>query len=116
VICCRVGADAALTALRALMSRLRLTVNEAKTRLCRGPDEHFDFLGYTIGTCYSPQTGWAYTGVRPSAQKVQRLKRQVSEQTTRGWLWLDVDDLVARLNQMLGGWVNYFRLGTVTAV
>ena len=27
---------------------VRLAMNETKTRLCRVPDESFDFLGYTI--------------------------------------------------------------------
>jgi RNA-directed DNA polymerase len=115
VICCNGSAEPALAAMRDMMARLRLTVNEAKTRLCRGPDEPFDFLGYTIGTCYSPQTGWAYTGVRPSAKKVRGLKRKVSEQTARTWLWLDVDEMVGRLNHLLRGWANYFCLGTVAA-
>jgi group II intron reverse transcriptase/maturase len=116
VICCNGTADEAMAVMRDMMARLRLTVNEAKTRLCRGPDERFDFLGYTIGTCYAPQTGWAYTGVRPSARKVRGLKRKVSEQTARSWLWLDVDEMVGRLNALLRGWANYFCLGTVTAV
>jgi RNA-directed DNA polymerase len=116
VICCRGTAEKAMALMRDMMARLRLTVNEAKTRLRRGPDEPFDFLGYTIGTCYSPQTGWAYTGVRPSAKKIRGLKRQVSEQTDRRWLWLDVDEMVGRLNRLVRGWANYFCLGTVTAV
>jgi RNA-directed DNA polymerase len=91
------------------------TPSEAKTRLCRGPDEPFDFLGYTIGRCYSPQTGRAYIGVRPSAKKLQGLNRKLSEQTGRQWLWLDVDEIVGRLNHLLRGWANYFCLGTVTA-
>jgi RNA-directed DNA polymerase len=115
VICCRGSADAALAAMRAMMGKLRLTVNEAKTRLCRGPDEPFDFLGYTIGRCYSRQTGWAYLGVRPSAKKLQALNRKLSAQTGRRWLWLDAEQMVARLNQLLRGWANYFCLGTVTA-
>jgi len=115
VICCRSSADAALTVMRTMMSRLRLTVNESKTRLCRGPDEHFHFLGYTIGTCYSPQNGWAYIGVRPSAAKVRGLKRHLSEQTSRAWLWLGVDAMIVRLNHLLRGWANYFCRGTVTA-
>jgi RNA-directed DNA polymerase len=41
-----------------------LTVNETKTRLCRLPAETFDFLGYTIGRCYSPKTGRAYLGLK----------------------------------------------------
>ena len=55
VICCRGTADEAMTAMREMMSKLRLTVNETKTRLCRVPEETFDFLGYTIGQCWSPK-------------------------------------------------------------
>jgi len=40
-----------------MMSKLKLTVNETKTRLGRVPGETFNFLGYTIGRCYSRQTG-----------------------------------------------------------
>ncbi|HTU17641.1 MAG TPA: reverse transcriptase domain-containing protein, partial [Gemmataceae bacterium] len=115
VICCRGRADEAMTAMRTLMARLKLTVNEAKTRLCRGPDEPFDFLGYTIGRCYSPKTGASYIGAQPSAKKIQGLTRKLSEQTERRWLWLDVDEMVGRLNQLLRGWANYFCLGKVAA-
>ena len=49
VICCKHSADKALVAMRRLMERLKLTVNEEKTRLCRVPEEQFHFLGYTFG-------------------------------------------------------------------
>jgi RNA-directed DNA polymerase len=115
VICCRGTAAQAMTCMRAMMTKLRLTVNEAKTRLCRVPDESFDFLGYTIGRRYSPKTGWSYLGVRPSGKKLQGLCREISEQTERRWQWLSAQALVGRLNRLIGGWANYFRLGTVTA-
>jgi RNA-directed DNA polymerase len=115
VICCRGTALEAMTVMRAMMTKLGLTVNEAKTRLCRGPDEPFNFLGYTIGRCYAPKTGWPYIGVRPSEKKIQGLNLKLSAQTDRRWLWLDVDEMVGRLNFMLRGWAQYFRLGTVTA-
>lgn len=57
VICCRGTASEAMTVMRGMMSKLRLTVNETKTRLCRVPEGTFDFLGYTIGQCWSPRTG-----------------------------------------------------------
>src|SRR5256885_1736300 len=38
VICCRGTGQEAMTAMRSMMSKLRLTVNETKTRLCRVPD------------------------------------------------------------------------------
>jgi hypothetical protein len=43
------------------------------------------------------------------------LHRELSEQTGRRWLWLDAEQMVGRLNQLLRGWANYFCLGTVTA-
>ena len=48
VICCRVGAEHALTAMRRMMSKLKLTVNENKTRVCKRPEEKFDFLGLHV--------------------------------------------------------------------
>jgi hypothetical protein len=116
VICCRGTADEAMAAMRGMMSKLKLTVNETKTRLCHVPEETFDFLGYTIGRCRSSQTGRSYIGTKPSAKKVARLKREISDQTSRRWLWTDIEDRVARLNRTLRGWSNYFRLGPVSAV
>jgi group II intron reverse transcriptase/maturase len=115
VICCRGRAEADMTALRAMTDRLRLTVNETKARLCRGPDEPFDFLGYTFGRLYSPRTGGAYIGARPSDKKLRELYRKLSEQTSwRRWWWLDEEQMVSRLNRILWGWGNYFCIGTVT--
>ena len=113
VICCRGSAAAAMTVMRTMMTKLKLTVNETKTRLCRGPDESFNFLGYTIGRLYSPRTGAAYLGARPSDKKLQAICLEISEQTQRRWTWLDTEEMVGRLNRLLQGWVNYFCLGTV---
>jgi RNA-directed DNA polymerase len=114
VICCRGSAEEALRSMRAIMGRLKLTVNESKTRLCRLPDDSFDFLGYTIGRCWSPKTGRAYLGTRPSRTRIQRLCREISEQTDRRTQLLDPKEQVARLNRMLVGWANYFCLGPVS--
>jgi hypothetical protein len=68
VICCRpANGPAALMAMRQLMMRLGLTVNEAKTRLVRLPEQSFDFLGYTIGRFYG-KDGAPYIGTRPSGR------------------------------------------------
>jgi group II intron reverse transcriptase/maturase len=115
VICCRGTAAEAMTVMRSLMSRLRLTVNEAKTRLCRLPEESVNFLGYTIGLCHSPRTGRSYIGTKPSAKTIEALKAEIHELTSRRWLWTSVEDRVAKLNQTLLGWSNYFCLGPVSA-
>jgi len=115
VICCRGTAAEAMTVMRGMMQKLKLMVNETKTRLCRVPDESFNFLGYTLGRCYSPKTGRAYIGTQPSSKKIQALCRAISEETGRSRTLLDPAVMVTRLNRMLVGWANYFCLGRVWA-
>ena len=114
VICGRGTADEAMTAMRGRMSQLKLTVNEKKTRLCRLPEEPFDFLGYTPGRNSDCRTGEPYLGPRPSRKKIQRLGREVHELTTRRTTGLAVDDQIRRINTKLRGWSAYFRIGTVS--
>ena len=114
VICCRGTAEEAMTVMRKMMSKLKLTVNETKTRLCRLPEESFDFLGYTQGRNYDCRTGESYLGPRPSRKKIDRLCREISELTERRTTWLDVEVLIGRINRKIRGWSNYFRIGTVS--
>jgi RNA-directed DNA polymerase len=115
VICCKGRADEAMTAMRRMMGRLKLTVNEDKTHVCRIPQQHFDFLGYNFGRCYSAKTGRGYLGTRPSKKSVRRLKQAISEATHKRTLLMDADEVVEHLNRMLRGWGNYFCLGPVSA-
>jgi RNA-directed DNA polymerase len=48
ILCRRDSAENALHHLREIMGKLKLTVNEEKTRICRVPDGEFDFLGYSV--------------------------------------------------------------------
>jgi group II intron reverse transcriptase/maturase len=114
VICCRVGAEQALSAMRRIMSKLKLTVNENKTRVCKLPEEKFDFLGYTFGRCYSMRRGRVYLGTKPSQKRVQRICRAISEETGRATLGQSWQTVVGKLNRMMIGWANYFCLGAVS--
>ena len=100
--------------MREMMRRLKLTVNDTKTRVCRLPKDTVDFLGYTLGRRYSPRTGRAYLGTWPSKPRVQRLCAEISERTSRRWHGRDALDLVPELNRKLRGWANYFCLGPVS--
>ena len=113
VICCRGNVIAAMRRMRMMMSKMKLTVNESKTRTCRIPDEAFEFLGYTFGRCHDRRTGRAYVGASPSRKNIQRLCREISDQTSRRWLLLPVEVVVNHLNRKLRGWGNYFSHGTV---
>jgi RNA-directed DNA polymerase len=114
VICCKGPAEEARASMQKMMERLKLTVNEEKTRLCRVPAEQFDFLGYTFGRCYSTKTGRTYLGTRPSRKSVQRLTAAISAATTRQTTWVEAETRVGRLNDRLRGWANYFCLGPVS--
>jgi RNA-directed DNA polymerase len=114
VICCRNRAEEALDTMRHMMTKLKLTVNETKTRVCKLPEEKFDFLGYTFGRCYSPKTGRAYLGTTPGKKRVQRICAAISEETRRNKIQLTQEEVITSLNRMMTGWANYFCLGPVS--
>ena len=114
VICCKGSAAQALEALRSVMGQIKLVVNEEKTRVCRVPDETFDFLGYTFGRCYSPRTGRAYFGTRPSRKSIRRVVERLHPETDQRTAVLDTALIVQRINQLLQGWAGYFCLGQVS--
>jgi group II intron reverse transcriptase/maturase len=115
VILTRGRADEALATMRDMMAKLKLTVNEKKTRRCSLPDETFTFLGFTFGRQYSWKTGRAYVAPAPATKKVQAICDKISEVTRHQTTFRTVGEQVTKLNQMLVGWANYFRLGYVTA-
>jgi len=114
VICCKGHAHEAMAAMRGMMDKLKLTVNDDKTHLCRIPQERFDFLGYTFGRCYKRDTGRAYIGTRPSQKSIKRIVDSITEETNRCRTLLDAEWIVGRLNRKLTGWANYFCLGPVS--
>jgi RNA-directed DNA polymerase len=98
---------------REVMTRLGLTLNEAKTSLRNAREERFDFLGYSFGPHYFPKNGRRYLGASPSKKSVARLKPRISAILHRGNTapWSEVR---ADLNRVLKGWSGYFGYGTCT--
>jgi RNA-directed DNA polymerase len=91
-----------------------LAVNEDKTRICRVPEESFDFLGYTFGRCYSRKTGKAHLNSRPSKKSIKRIWDAIGIETGGHATTLSAEKLVKHLNSKLTGWANYFHIGPVS--
>lgn len=114
VICCRGTAEEAMSAMRGMMSKVKLTVNEQKTHVRRAPTETFDFLGYTFGLHRSQRTGRKLLCGAPSKKRVARVCEKISAMTDRRRTELSESQMVAELNQVLRGWAGYFCMGPVS--
>ena len=114
VILSRGRAAEALTWTKAVMTKLGLTLNEAKTSLKDARQERFDFLGYSFGPHHYKANGRWYLGASPSKKSVQRIKTKVGNLLMPGNNdpWPEVRDT---LNRSLRGWSNYFCLWDVSA-
>jgi RNA-directed DNA polymerase len=111
VILSRGRAAEALAWTKAVMTKLGLTINEAKTSLRNARQERFDFLGYSFGAHLFEANGNWYLGASPSKKSVQRLKTRIGDLLVPSNIdpWPEVRD---KLNRSLRGWSNYFGYGS----
>src|SRR5262245_46293107 len=110
VILSRGRAAEALTWVRQVMTKLGLSINEAKTSVRDARKERFDFLGYAFGPHWFKKNGKWYLGASPSKKSMQRFKTKVGDLLVPANVapWEDVRD---ELNSMLLGWSHYFSYG-----
>src|ERR1700691_2249408 len=79
VILSRGCATEALNWTRSVMTRIGLTLNEAKTSIKQARSERFDFLGYTFGPHRLRKNGREYLEASPSKKSVSRLRQKVGD-------------------------------------
>jgi len=113
VILCRQNAEEAKQEAHSLLTRIGLTLNETKTRVCRAPQESFDFLGYRFGVQYLFGSGRPYVAACPSDRSVNRLKDKLRRMIGTHMSWQSAEQMVRKVNRVLRGWMNYFDYGSL---
>mgnify|MGYP001562441965 CR=1 FL=1 len=108
ILCRRNKSDKAMAVLRQILERLKLTLNETKTKIVNAHKESFDFLGFSIWVGESRKSGKLYSHVQPSKKSLQIIKDRVTELTKRTRTVKPLTWIVNEVNATVRGWVGYF--------
>jgi group II intron reverse transcriptase/maturase len=109
------NAEWALERLREILERLELELNEEKSRVVDAEKETFDFLGFTYRRVTNAKTGKRATVFYPSKKAQKRLRQKVKNILGPSYP-ITLDEYVRRTNEVVRGWVNYFRVGNANRV
>ena len=109
VLCPKGSAERYMVELRRFLGRLKLLVNEEKTKLVSAWTG-FDFLGVTFRKQRIPKRpSVAMCYVWPSRRSMQRIRDKVRVVVSNG-LQPSLSEKIVRLNRVIRGWGTYFRL------
>jgi len=108
LLCKRGKSGRVMTIFRQILERLKLTLNETKTKIVNAHKEKFDFLGFSIRMAESWKTGNLYPHVQPSKKSLQKIKDRVTELTARRRTIMPLEWIVKEVNATVRGWVGYF--------
>ena len=103
-------ADNSVEILNKWLGKRGLTLSTEKTRIVH-LSEGFDFLGFNVRqyAVSNTKTGWKLL-IKPSNKSVQSIRNELRH----NWLHLKsqgVGSIVAKLNPIIRGWSNYYRIG-----
>ena len=108
VVLCRGKVEAPLAAVRHVLDRLDLTLNESKTHIVDARQESFIFLGFEIRVSKSWRTGKNFTHICPAAKSLAKIKERITQMTGRERTPIPLENIVGSMNATLRGWTNYF--------
>ena len=91
---------------RFIEDKLGLKVNAEKSHVCR-PNE-LKYLGYSF-YFETRKNRWL---PRPHEKSVEKFKAKLKKLCCRRWS-VSIDYRFQKLNEVIRGWINYFRLGTM---
>lgn len=84
--------------------KLGLKVNATKTKVTT--PSKLKYLGFGF---WKDAEGWK---ARPHKDSIKRFERKLKQLTKRSWS-VSMDYRIEKLNQVIRGWINYFRMGSM---
>ena len=87
--------------------KLGLKVNVTKTKIT--PPSKLKYLGFGF---WKSKEGWK---ARPQQESVMKFKRKLKALCKRSWS-IDLTYRIKKINEVIRGWVNYFRIGSMKTV
>lgn len=86
--------------------KLGLIVNASKTKVTRPHDPTMKFLGFGFFRDYQTNGYKA----KPHLKSVENFKYKLKQLTKKNWS-VDTKYQIERVNQVIRGWINYFKIG-----
>ncbi|MGX7026047.1 group II intron reverse transcriptase/maturase [Vagococcus hydrophili] len=84
--------------------KLGLIVNVTKSKIIKAGDSELKYLGFSF---YKGKDGYQ---ARPHQASVESFKFKLKRLTRKNWS-VSIEDKIKRLNQVILGWINYFKIG-----
>ncbi len=108
VVLCRKGQGATMHGrLKSWLEKRGLKLNEKKTRIVDFEKESLEFLGFRLAW-RKARSGRHYPHCEPSPKSCGKLREAIREETARSTMWKESDEIIARVNRRVRGWIGYF--------
>jgi group II intron reverse transcriptase/maturase len=100
-----------LKGIETVLGDLSLTLNSDKTKVIDATQERFTFLGFSITVAKNPRTGRKFPLIEPSEKAMKHIRAEIKGLACKRNHTLPEDVVIAKLNQIVRGWVGYFYYG-----
>ena len=116
VVLCRKGQGTEMhRRLKGWLEKRGLKLNEKKTRIVDFEKESFEFLGFRLAW-RKGRSGKSYPHCEPSPKSCSKLREAIREETTWSTQWKAPEEVIARVNVRVRGWIGYFHYANSSRV
>jgi len=111
VVLCKTKEDAERTMkqIKEILTGLKLRLNKTKTKIVNVNQESFEFLGFKL------KRAGGKVFVTPKRKAINKFKDTIRRATWRKQP-IKLEEMIGRLNSIIRGWGNYFKIGNVKSI